>query len=59
MVPTGRGARQASNFIQALFNIPHPALLAEAHKEYGDYDETNYDEWDEDQQNNAGIEYYG
>ncbi|TMD47037.1 MAG: hypothetical protein E6I93_14770 [Chloroflexi bacterium] len=34
-------------------NIPHMALLPTAHKEDSAHNKTNYDEWNQDQQDNA------
>jgi len=34
-------------------NIPHMALLPKAHKEDGAHNKTNYDEWNQEQQDNA------
>lgn len=34
-------------------NIPHMTLLPTAHKEDSAHNKTNYDEWNEGQQNNA------
>lgn len=48
--------RSISFRVRPYLHIAHSTLLPAPHDEYGDYNATNYDEWNQRQHNNAGVE---
>jgi hypothetical protein len=45
--------------IRLFLNVWHSTLLAATHNEYGAYNESDDDEWNQDQHDNAGVESGG